>query len=413
VKTALRWLVSNLGLILLSLVLAGLVWAVAVEEENPTTERRYAVAIPVTIPEPPEGLIVYDQLEARVYVTVRAPESVWGNLQTADLHATVNLGNLGEGIHQVPVQVSIDREPAVVRRVEPEAITIQLEHVGQASVPVNVRVEGSTALGYIAQSPLSSPLTATVSGPISLVGQVAEAVAHVSVEGGRADVEGEFDLESYDGEGAIVPHVTLSPDQVAVHIPIQQLGGYRDMAVTALLEGEVAPGYRVSGVALDPSEVTVFGAPEAIAQLPGYLETTPMDIEGAQEDIEVRLPLITPEGVSLLMGEPVVTVRVTVVSLEGSVTLQREVEVQGLAPEMTATVAPGTVEVILSGPQPVLAQLQESDVRVIADLFGLTSGSYSVTPQVVVVPSDVTAESILPAAVQVEISSAATSLPGG
>ena len=100
-----------------------------------------------------------------------------------------------------------------------------------------------------------------------------------------------------------------------------------------------------------------------------------------------------------------------VVPLEGSVTVQRPVEIQGLA-EMTATVAPDSVEVILGGPLPVLEQLQEEDVRVIVDLFGLNPGSHSVEPQVVVAPTGVIVESILPATIQVEIVTLTTPTPG-
>jgi len=412
VKGTLRWLAANLGIILLSLLLAGVVWAVAVEEENPTIEQRYPSAIPVTMSEPPEGTIAYGQTDDQVYITLRAPESVWNRLQVTDFYAAVDLSGLEEGVHHVPVQVEVDQRPVRVQQIEPEAITVHLERLSQTLIPVNVHIEGNTALGYIAQPPVVSTLTTTVSGPASPVGQVVTAVAYVSVAGGRADIEGVFDLEPHDAEGKVVPYVTLSPNQVAVHVPIEQLSGFQDVAVTAILEGQVAPGYRISSVTVNPPIVTVFGSPEAITQIPGYLEATPLDIEGAKADIETRLPLVTPEGISLLMDDPVVTVRVSVVPLEGSVTLQREVELQGLSPGMTATVAPEMVEVILSGPLAVLEQLQDTDVRVIADLFGLTAGSTSVTPQVVVVPPEVIAESVLPAGVQVEITAQAVPTPG-
>jgi len=412
-RGTLRWLVGNLGLILLSLVLAMLVWIAAVEQGNPTSERRYSSPIPVTISDPPEGIVAYGQTDVHVFVTLRAPESVWNGLQPEDIHAMVDLSGLGEGTHRLAIRVQVDQRPVMVRRVEPEAITVHLEPAKETAVPVNVRIEGDTALGYVARLPVVSPLTVTVSGPASLVDQVVQAVAYVSVEGGRADVEGEFGLEPHDDGGTVVPYVVLSPPLVTVRVPIEQLSGFRDLVVTALLEGQVAPGYRISSVKVDPPVVTVYGTPETIAQIPGYLETTPLSVEGAQDDLEVRLALVAPEGVSLLMEEPVVTVQVTIVPLEGSVTVQRPVEIQGLAQGMTATVAPDMVEVILSGPLPALEQLREEDVMVIIDLFGLSPGSHSVEPRVVVavVPSEEIDTSVLPASVQVEIAVLATSTP--
>ncbi|HIE38679.1 MAG TPA: hypothetical protein EYH30_05610 [Anaerolineales bacterium] len=410
-KNALRWLIGNLGLILLSFILAALVWIAAVEQGNPTLEDRYPSRIPVTLSNPPEEMIPYGETDVQVDVTLRAPQSVWEALEREDIHAMVDLSGLGPGEHRLPVQVQVDRRPAMVLEVEPEAITIRLEPLMEAAVPVTVPIRGDAALGYMPRSPVVSPLTVTVSGPASLVAQVVRAVAEVSVEGARADIEGEFALEPRDAEGRTVPHITLSPAQVIVHVPVEQLSGFRDLAVTALLEGQVASGYFISSVKVEPPVVTVYGRPDAIAQIPGYLETLPLNLDQAQENVEVQLPVAVPEGVSVLPS--VVTVRVAVEALEGSLTIQRPVEIQGLAPspEITATVAPTMVEVILSGPVPVLEQLREEDVRVIVDLFGLSPGSHSVEPQVAGLPMGVTAQSILPATVQVEISSEITPTP--
>jgi len=412
-RTPFRWLLANLGLLILSFVLALLVWVVAVEQENPTVERRYSSPVPLVVPDPPEGMVAYGETDVEVYVTLRAPESVWRSLRPEDIHATVDLDGLGEGTHTLEVVVSVDRRPVMVRGVEPEEITIQLEREAQALVPVNVRIEGNTPLGYVARPATVTPLTVTVSGPASFVSRVAEAVARVSVEGGRADVDGEFALEPHDEEGEVVPYVTLSPASVAAHVPIEQLSGFRDLAVVALLEGQVAPGYRISRVTVDPPVVTVFGAPDAIAQAPGYLQTAPLNLEGAWEDVEVELPLEVPEGISLTgMEDPFVTVRVVIVPQVGSVTVERQVETLGLVqePGITVTVAPTAVQVILSGPLPVLEQLGEEDVRVVVDLFGLTPGSYSIAPRVVK-PDDVIVESVVPATVQVEIVAGVTPTP--
>jgi len=410
-KGALRWLFSNLGLILLSLAIAFLVWAVAVEQEDPTVEQLYPVPIPVSIPPAPEGMTLYGQSDVQARVIVRAPKSVMDSLQTEDFHATVDLNGLEEGAHRLPIQVRVDRHPVRVVQVEPEAITLYLEPTSRITVPVSVRLEGNTALGYVPQSPTFTPLTTTVTGPASWVTQVVEAVVVVSVEGKRADIEGEFELQPLDERGNAVPYVRLAPDRAVVHVPIEKLSGFLEVAVTALLEGQVAPGYRISSISVDPPLVTVYGPPDAIDQIPGYLQTVPLNLEGAKGDVEARLPLVVPEGVSLVgMDEPVVTVQVSVVPMEGSLTVQRRVEVRGMGPGITATVAPTSVEVILSGPVPLLDQLTDEDVRVMVDLFGLSPGIHSLEPEVVV-PPGVVKESIIPSSVQVEIVLTVTPTP--
>jgi YbbR domain-containing protein len=402
-KGVLRWLASNASLILFSLALAVLLWAVAVEQSDPSSERTFASAVPIAVNGIPDGMIVFDQSATQVYVTLRAPDSVWRNLRLDEMRATIDLSGLDEGTHQLPVRVTVNRRPVMVRRVEPATVTVQLETMAEAVVPVNVQITGNTATGYIAQPATFSPLTATVRGPASLVARVVRATAQVSVAGARSAVDDSFVLEPRDARGEMVPVVTLDPPQASVVVPVAKLGTFQDLVVRTELEGNVAPGYRISTVTVEPPVVTVFGRQDIVSQLPGYLDTEPLNIEGATESTEVELELLVPEGVSLLgLERPVVVVRVVVVPVEGSITVRRQVEIQGLSPGITATVAPTMVEVILSGPLPLLESLGESDVRVIVDLFELGPGSYSLAPMVVQ-PPGVSAESVLPANVQVVV----------
>lgn len=411
-RRAIRWLWSNLGLLILSLALSLLIWATAVEQENPTIEQVFPSSIPVSLTSPPEGMIAYGQTDVRVSVVLRAPQSVWSSLRAEDIRAFVDLSGLKPGAHHLPVQVQVNLKPSQVRRVEPATLLVYLEQVEQAEVPIRVRLEGNTPIGYVARPPETQEMTATISGPASLVTQVVEARAVVSVEGRRADVDDECDLKPYDAQGKEVPYITIIPSRIFVHVPVEQLSGFRDLAVTARVQGQVAPGYRISSITVDPAVVTVYGTPELIAQIPGYLETEPLNLDNTKENLEVRLPLKTPKGVSLLMQEPVVTVRVTVVPIEGSATFRRPIEIQGLAPGLTATIAPEEVEVILNGPLPVLEELRPEDVRVLVDLFGLTPGQYSLEPQVVTAPQGLTVGAVLPATVQVEIRPSVTPTPG-
>ena len=98
--------------------------------------------------------------------------------------------------------------------------------------------------------------------------------------------------------------------------------------------------------------------------------------------------------------QPIVTVSIE--PIQSSQTAVITPEIQGLNPGFTFTVSPETVEVILSGPLPLLETLGPDDVRVVLDLFGLSEETHQIEPQIVV-PEGVTAQSINPATVQVEI----------
>lgn len=392
----------------LALVLASLAWVVAMEEGDPTLEERYSQPIPVTPPEPPEGMVLVGKFDARVQVTIRAPKSVWDALKADDFTASADPTGLDVGVHQVPIQVTLDRQPSQVVFFEPEYVTLELDAQAERSVPVHVQIEGVPTLGYLKRAATMVPREVAVSGPSTYVTRVVKAFASVSVQDANVNVEGEFPLQPQDSEGQPVPYVTLTPEVVKVRIPIEPSGYYRPLAVKVVLKGQIASGYRITNISVEPPTVVVFGAPEVIEALPGYIEA-PVDVEGAQAHVIERPALNVPPNVAVVPGQQV-EVKVSVEAIPSSLTVEITPALQGLGPGLTATVSPETVEVILSGPLPRLETLEADDVRVVLDLFGLPRGMHQVKPHVVV-PEGVTAQSINPATVQVEILTAPTPTP--
>jgi YbbR domain-containing protein len=268
-------------------------------------------------------------------------------------------------------------------------------------VPVQIETVGDPALGYRTRRVVIEPSEVTVSGPTTYVTQVVEAAASISVQGAQADVEDDLRLQPLDEAGEVVSYVDLEPEEVAVRVPVEPSGYYRPLAVKVTLEGEVAPGYRVIDITVEPPTITVFGTPTVLSALQGFIETQPIDVEGAQDNVTVQPALDIPENVSVVPGQQV-EVKVFVEPIESSVTMEVVPEVQGVGPDLEATVSPETVEIILSGPLPILNELEPDDVRVVVDLFDLSAGTHQLEPDVFV-PEGVTAQSVIPSTLQVEI----------
>jgi YbbR domain-containing protein len=201
---------------------------------------------------------------------------------------------------------------------------------------------------------------------------------------------------------------------VQVSARVVQLGGYRDVAVKVIIEGQVEPGYWVTRITVSPPVVTVYSADaESVVVLPGFVETEPLVLTGASADLSRRLTLSLPEGVAPV-GEQTVLVDVGIAAIESSLTVTRQLEIQGLGPGLYASPSPDTVSVILSGPLAVLERLTLSDVRVVLDLRDMGIGTHQVAPEVVVLPSGLVAQAILPATIEVTIARTPfpTSTPG-
>jgi YbbR domain-containing protein len=212
-----------------------------------------------------------------------------------------------------------------------------------------------------------------------------------------------------DAQGDAVPGVTVEPAEVAVKVPLVQRSGFRNLSVRVIWEGQPAPGYRISNVSVVPTIVTVIGEPAKLEAIPGYLDTAPVKVDAATEDVVERVNLNLPDGVSAI-GSQSVQVTISVTPIESSLTVRRQVVPQGLAPELVALPQPDSVDVIVSGPLPKLDGLRPEDVQVVVNLVSLTAGTYQLVP-VVTTPEGIKVESVVPEKIQVDLIWRATATP--
>jgi YbbR domain-containing protein len=173
--------------------------------------------------------------------------------------------------------------------------------------------------------------------------------------------------------------------------------------VRVVTSGQPANGYKLTNITVSPVNVVVFSSnPQLVNDLPGYIETMPVELEGAEDDFDTFVALNLPEGISVV-GDQSVLVQVSIAAIEGSLTLTLPVVPIGLLPTLAAEISPPTVDVILAGPVPVLNGLQTDDIRVSVDLTNLEVGTYQLEPAVDILPDRLIVETILPSTVEVTI----------
>jgi YbbR domain-containing protein len=399
---------QGLSTLVLSIILATMVWFVAVREENPPIEDDYRQGIPLEIENLPEGTVLFGDVPDRVTLRLRAPQSSWEKLSPATFRAWIDLDDLTPGLHDVSVQLDVSDPLVVIEEKHPSSVNVRLETLEEGQFPIKVEVVDSAPLGYIARTPILDPITATVSGPSSIVSQVDQVLGEVYLRGAKETVERSVDLSARNLNGDLLKNLAISPSEVHVSVPVDQRFGYRDVSVSAVISGEVASGYWISNIDVDPSTVTVIGGPSALSNITGFVETFEVDVTGATDDIVERVALNLPLGVSVVQPENQgsdgtgVQVTVDVAAIEGGQTVQRPVTFQGLRETRWAFASPEQVDVILSGPLPRLQSLTVQDVIVIVDLFDLDPGVHKVNPSVVV-PEGLRVESVLPDTIEVEI----------
>jgi YbbR domain-containing protein len=237
---------------------------------------------------------------------------------------------------------------------------------------------------------------------------VAKVQATLDISGISETVKKEMTLQAIGQDGVPVTGISITPQIVTVTQDIVLLGGYRNVVVKVITRGQVADGYWLTNINVNPPNVTVFSTnPQLVNALPGYVETSPVDLTDLNDDVDIRTDLNLPKGVELA-GEESVLVRLSIAALEGSLSIALPLEVVGLSPEYSAMVSPEQVDVLITGPLPILNNLKPGGIRVSVDLSGLSLGVHQVTPVVDLLPNQVKVASILPENVEVTIVRAAT-----
>jgi YbbR domain-containing protein len=378
----LKSLGGNIFSLLLAIILAIAVWMNAVSTEDPDETRILSAPLPVEVIGLKEGLVAQGYESVTVQVTFRAPHSVWDQLVPENIHAELDLTGKSEGKYSVPIRIRTKVSPVLVESVEPAKVDILIDRLASRSMAVHVQLAGNLAPGFQAGTPVVSPESVAVSGPESVVDRIAQIVATVDVAGARSAMDQSVELIPLDTEGTVVAGVTIDPASVSISVPVQQLGGYRDLVVKVPLLGSVKSGYRLTGLTINPQVVTLYSDnPDVIRALPGYVETQPLDISGASTDITKSLSLVLPIGVQVV-GDPLIVVQVSISAIEDSITISRPIRFQGLEPGLSVTLSPAFVDVILSGPAPVIWSLKPADIDVFLDLAGKGAGTYKLTPEV-------------------------------
>jgi YbbR domain-containing protein len=400
-----------------ALVLATTVWIIAVTASDPAENRTYPRNVPIEIVGEDTNLVITSELPTNVVIVLNTPQSVWEKIMStqAPVRAVLDLSGLQAGTHLIELQIQVSIRPVKVVSYSPRNVSVTLEQLSSKIVPLSLDIRGEPAIGYQAEDPVVDIKQITVTGPISQVDKVAEVRATVDINQSYEDINRTVNVVALDKNETIISDVTLTPERVNVFQEINQRYGYRNVIVSVDVEGQVADGYRLTNISVTPLAVTVYSSnPQIVNDLPGYVQTKPLNLTGLKDDVDVSLLLDLPEGVLVVGDNRTVLVRVSIAAVQSSMPVANiPIEVIGLPDNLKAILAPETVTLLISGPLPILDQINIKDIRVTLDLTDYKIGTYQLQPVVELPSEEITVDSIQPEIIDVEVIRAPTPAPGG
>ena len=254
------WPFRHLGLKVLSVVLALLLWMIVSGEE--TVER--GLRVPLELQQVPAGLELTGEVPATVDVRVRGASGTLSRVSTGDVVAVLDLRNARSGRRLFPLTPKDVRVPFGVEivQVQPSALAMAFEPSASRRVPVMPAIDGRPAPGYVVGSLEADPKTVEVIGPESAVRRATEALTEaVPVSGARERVQQSVTL------GLIDPSLRLKNAGTAtVTVQIVPAPLERSLHGRPVHLRNVAPNLEAQAV---PSAVglTLRGSREALARV--------------------------------------------------------------------------------------------------------------------------------------------------
>ena len=284
----------HIGLKILSLALAALLWLVVAGEQ--IVER--ALRIPLEFTNLPARLELVGDPPTVVDVRVRGSSGALSRVAAGELVAVLDLRTARAGQRLFHLTGSDVRAPfgIDVVQISPSNVSVAFEPSATKVVPVVPGLEGEPADGYVAGTVTSNPATVEVVGPTGAVARLTGAITEpVSIAGATRPVSDMVNI------GVADPTVRLVEPRSA-EVTVSIVGAPVEWAIAGI------PIRRPEHASLEvvPTEVTVFvrGPRDTRGSRVGDFEAT-IDIEGLQPGtFQLPVTVIPPARVGIIKIEP-------------------------------------------------------------------------------------------------------------
>ncbi|MCL2253832.1 MAG: CdaR family protein, partial [Lachnospiraceae bacterium] len=225
------FLTKNLGLKIASLIFATFMWIIVTNINDPVDYKTFdnvRVQIINTNMLDESGRVyeVLDGTDIIPRVTVRAPRTVIYRINHANIIAKADINEISS-FDSIAITLEVDNVSEneindIYGTID--RLKLNIENKKSQSFYIQAAAEGDVAEGYIymPEDITIEPNTVTVSGPESIINQIASVKASFNVSNFANDISSTVEVKLYDTEGAVIPTDRLSQSirNSSIKIPI-------------------------------------------------------------------------------------------------------------------------------------------------------------------------------------------------
>ena len=319
-----RRLTRNLGLKIVSFLLAMALWLLVVNIDDPVVRWTY-LDVPVTIKNADvitnQGMIyeVLDDTDVISRVTVYAPRSVGETISKSDIVATADMNTLNS-LNALQVVFSVPKVGSKISdiRGSTDSVRVSIENRKNIQKVLRTNVIGEAPEGYVVGNVSTDQNLVRVAGAESVVSRVDSAVINIDMSAlseFTSDIQTSVPVRLYDADGNEVEGSTLTKNPENVKITVEILST-KDVPLRFDVSGEPAEGYGLTGeITSDIETVRIAGRRQTVGNVNEIvIPAEAFAISEASEDTTVEIDVCDylPENVQMADKSTSLPVHVTI-----------------------------------------------------------------------------------------------------
>lgn len=346
-----------------------------------------------------KGLMLLSDKEQTIDLKLLMPRSTYFKLDTSEIRIEASLAAItATGTQSISYNINYPRGPrgemisSTITLKEPvsRSITVEIGELFRKNVDIRCKVVGNVADGYIAGTVRMLPETLEVRGQQVDIMQVNYAQVTLNVDNATSTVVELLDFELYDFSDRPIRSARIHPasESIQVTMPVMTV---KEVPLT--VEFVESAGSRLDNVrwALTPIDtIALSGDASTMAGISEIkLDTLALADLRQAETFTYDIPI--PDGVNNLSGVTSVTLTILFDDISTLTTNAVSFGYENLTSERTVTILTSTLPVKLRGTSTALEQVNEENLRVVADLSNVSDadGVYTVPARVYVDELDV------------------------
>lgn len=319
-----RRLTRNLGLKIVSFLLALTLWLLVVNIDDPVVRWTY-LDVPVAIKNADvitnQGMIyeVLDGTDVVPRVTVYAPRSVGETISKSDIVATADMNTLNS-LNTLQVEFSVPKVGSKISdiRGSTDSVRVSIENRKNVQKVLKTNVIGEAPEGYVVGNVSTDQNLVRVAGAESVVSRVDSAVINIdmsTLSEFTSDITTSVPVRLYDADGNEVEGSTLTKNPENVMITVEILST-KEVPLRFDVNGEPAAGYGLTGeITSDIQSVRIAGRRSAVANVNEIvIPSEAFAISESSEDTTVEIDVCDylPENVQMADKSTSLPVQVTI-----------------------------------------------------------------------------------------------------